>query len=431
MSVIHLIGLNHRTDQVELREKFALTEFTTPDKWPFLCHKKCISSVQDKLAVKESLILSTCNRVEMIVVYDGDYEDLLKVWCDIRHADINELRACMYHYQDEEAIRHLFRVASSLDSLVLGEPQILGQLKAAYRLSVHAGHAGLLINRLLHKAFSVAKRVRSETAVASSAVSISYAAVELAKRIFDDMSQNKALLLGAGEMAELAAMHLVNSGIKELKIVNRTLARAEELAQKIGGQAFPFDALKECLVDTDIMISSTGAMEAIIHPELMQEVMQKRKKRPMFLIDIAMPRDIDPAVNHLDNVYVYDIDDLKEVVEENLANRKHEAAKAAQIVDEEVKAFEFWRGFLKLKPTILDIEKKGDKIAAEEVAKTLKNLEHLGIHNPELQDMLEKMAHAIVKKCHHAPLEYLHNSYKHNNGEQNTATLRSILKLDE
>ena len=162
----------------------------------------------------------------------------------------------------------------------------------------------------------MAKRVRSETAVASSAVSISYAAVELAKRIFDDMSQNKALLLGAGEMAELAAMHLVNSGIKELKIVNRTLARAEELAQKIGGEAFPFDALEDCLVDTDIMISSTGAMEAIIHPELMQRVMQKRKKRPMFLIDIAMPRDIDPAVNHLDNVYVYDIDDLKEVVEE-------------------------------------------------------------------------------------------------------------------
>lgn len=431
MSVIHLIGLNHRTAQVEIREKFALTEFTSPEKWPFLCHKRCISSVQDKLAVKESLILSTCNRVEMIVVYDGNYEDLLKVWCDVRHADINELRACMYHYQDEEAIRHLFRVASSLDSLVLGEPQILGQLKAAYRLSVQAGHAGLLINRLLHKAFSVAKRVRSETAVASSAVSISYAAVELAKRIFDDMSQNKALLLGAGEMAELAAMHLVNSGIKELKIVNRTLARAEELAQKIGGEAFPFDALEDCLVDTDIMISSTGAMEAIIHPELMQRVMQKRKKRPMFLIDIAMPRDIDPAVNHLDNVYVYDIDDLKEVVEENLANRKQEAAKAAQIVDEEVKAFEFWRGFLKLKPTILAIEEKGDKIAHEEVAKTLKNLEHMGIHSPELQDALEKMAHAIVKKCHHAPLEYLHNSYKHNNGEQNTATLRSILKLDE
>lgn len=431
MSVIHLIGLNHRTAQVEIREKFALTEFTTPEKWPFLCHKHCISSVQDKLAVKESLILSTCNRVEMIVVYDGDYEDLLKVWCDIRHADINELRACMYHYQDEEAIRHVFRVASSLDSLVLGEPQILGQLKAAYRLSVQAGQAGLFINRLLHKAFSVAKRVRSETAVASSAVSISYAAVELAKRIFDDMSRNKALLLGAGEMAELAAMHLVNSGIQELKIVNRTLARAEELAQKIGGQAFPFDALKDCLVDTDIMISSTGAMQAIIHPELMQEVMQKRKNRSMFLIDIAMPRDIDPAVNNLDNVYVYDIDDLKEVVEENLANRKQEAAKASQIVDEEVKAFEFWRGFLKLQPTILDIEKKGDKIVQEEVAKTLRNIEHMGIHNPQLHDALEKMAHAIVKKCHHAPLEYLHNSYKHNNGEQNTALLRSILKLDD
>ncbi len=430
MPIIHLIGLNHRTAQVEIREKFTLTEFTAPETWPFLCHKRSISSVQNKLAVKESLILSTCNRVEMIVVYDGDYEDLLKVWCEVRGADINELRACMYHYEDEDAIRHLFRAASSLDSLVLGEPQILGQLKAAYRLSVQAGHAGLLINRLLHKAFSVAKRVRSETAVASSAVSISYAAVELAKRIFDNMGENKALLLGAGEMAELAAMHLMNGGIKELKIVNRTFARAEELARKIGGEAFSFEVLEECLADTDIMISSTGAMEAIIRPDLMQRVMQKRKKRPMFLIDIAMPRDIDPAVNNLDNVYVYDIDDLKEVVEENLANRKQEATKAGQIVDEEVKAFEFWRGSLTLKPTILDIENKGNKIAEEEVAKTLKNLEHLGINNAELHDVLEKMAHAIVKKCHHAPLEFLHNSYKHHNGEQNTGIVRNILKLD-
>lgn len=431
MSTIHLIGLNHRTAQVEVREKFALVEFTSPEKWPFLCHKQGISSVENKLAVKESLILSTCNRVEMIVVYDGDYEDLLKVWCETKGADINELRACMYHYEDMEAVRHLFRVASSLDSLVLGEPQILGQLKAAYRLSVNAGHAGLLINRLLHKAFSVAKRVRSETAVASSAVSISYAAVELAKRIFDDMSEHKALLLGAGEMAELAAMHLMHCGIKELKIVNRTLSRAEELVQKIGGEAYTFDALESCLVDTDIVISSTGSMEPIIHAEFMQDVMQKRKKRPMFLIDIAMPRDIDPAVNHLDNVYVYDIDDLKEVVEENLANRKTEASKASQIVDEEVKAFEFWRGSLSLMPTIMDIENKGSKIASEEVAKTLRNLEHLGIHSAQLQEALEKMAHSIVRKCHHAPLDYLHNSYKHNSGEQNTALIRQVLKLDE
>ncbi len=431
MSTIHLIGLNHRTAQVEIREKFALVEYTSPENWPFLCHKNCRSSVQNKLAVKESLILSTCNRVEIIAVYDGSYEDLMNVWCQTRGADINELRACMYHYEDEEAIRHLFRVASSLDSLVLGEPQILGQLKAAYRLSVAAGHAGLLINRLLHKAFSVAKRVRSETAVASSAVSISYAAVELAKRIFEDMSEHKALLLGAGEMAELAAMHLVQSGIRELKIVNRTLSRAEELVNKIGGEAFEFNALEDCLCDTDIVISSTGSMEPIIHQELMTRVMQKRKKRPMFLIDIAMPRDIDPAVNHLDNVYVYDIDDLKEVVEENLANRKVEATKAAQIVDEEVKFFELWRGSLQLKPTILAIEDKGKNIINEEVHRTLKRFDHLGIRGEQVEEALEKMAHAIVRKCHHAPLEFLQNSYKHNNDTQNTGIIRKVLGLDE
>lgn len=431
MSTIHLIGLNHRTAQVEIREKFALVEYTSPENWPFLCHKNCCSSVKNKLAVKESLILSTCNRVEIIAVYDGSYEDLMNVWCQTRGADINELRACMYHYEDEEAIRHLFRVASSLDSLVLGEPQILGQLKAAYRLSVAAGHAGLLINRLLHKAFSVAKRVRSETAVASSAVSISYAAVELAKRIFEDMSEHKALLLGAGEMAELAAMHLVQSGIRELKIVNRTLSRADELVNKIGGEAFEFNALEDCLCDTDIVISSTGSMEPIIHQELMTRVMQKRKKRPMFLIDIAMPRDIDPAVNHLDNVYVYDIDDLKEVVEENLANRKVEATKAAQIVDEEVKFFELWRGSLQLKPTILAIEDKGKNIINEEVHRTLKRFDHLGIRGEQVEEALEKMAHAIVRKCHHAPLEFLQNSYKHNNDTQNTGIIRKVLGLDE
>ena len=383
------------------------------------------------LQLKNSLILSTCNRVEIIAVYDGSYEDLMQEWCKTRGADINELRACMYHYKDEEAIRHLFRVASSLDSLVLGEPQILGQLKSAYRLSVAAGHAGLLINRLLHKAFSVAKRVRSETAVASSAVSISYAAVELAKRIFDDMSEHKALLLGAGEMAELAAMHLVQSGIRELKIVNRTLSRAEELVGKIGGEAFEFSALEDCLCDTDIVISSTGSMEPIIYQELMSRVMQKRKKRPMFLIDIAMPRDIDPAVNHIDNVYVYDIDDLKEVVEENLANRKAEAMKATQIVDEEVKSFELWCGSLQLKPTILAIEDKGKNIIEEEIYRTMKRLDHLGIRNKEIEQALEKMAHAIVRKCHHAPLEFLQNSYKHNHNTQNTGIVRKVLGLDE
>ena len=326
---------------------------------------------------------------------------------------------------------HLFRVASSLDSLVLGEPQILGQLKSAYRLSVEANHAGIMVNKLLHKSFSVAKRVRSETGVASSAVSISYAAVELAKRIFDDMSKHEALLLGAGEMAELAAMHLINNGISRLCIVNRTFSRAEELANRIGGEALAFESLKDCLLSTDIVISSTGSVEPIIYADTMRDVMKQRKNRPMFFIDIAMPRDIDPAVNNLDGVYVYDIDDLKEVVEENLAQRKDEALKAAAIVEEESHNFELWHGSLSLKPTILDIEEKGNSIAQEELQTTLKRLEKLGIAGEEVRKALEKMAASIVRKCHHAPLRHLALSYKHNQGENGIAVVRQILKLDD
>lgn len=433
MKKIHLIGLNHRTAAVEIREKFALTEFTTPLAWPFSRTKNSETheNTSLKLAIDEALILSTCNRVEIVAIYDGSADDLIQAWCDTRGASFEELYPYVYCYEGKDAVMHLFQVASSLDSLVLGEPQILGQLKSAYRLSVEAKHAGLMINNLLHKSFSVAKRVRSETGVASSAVSISYAAVELAKRIFDDMSKHEALLLGAGEMAELAAIHLMNNGIAKLCIVNRTYSRAEELAKRIGGESRAFESLTDCLLSTDIVISSTGSQVPIIDEDMMREVMKQRKNRPMFFIDIAMPRDIDPAVNNLDSVYVYDIDDLKEVVEENLAQRKDEALKAAAIVDEESANFELWRGSLTLQPTILDIEEKGDLIIKSELQRTIKRLAKLGIGGVELEAALEKMANSIVRKCHHAPLRYLALSYRHNQSESCIGTVRKILKLDE
>ncbi len=488
MSKIYLIGLNHKTATVEIREKFALTEFTSAEKWPFSrnhlgtrkkkphncrlqvdsvkcvgcgkfvtsdqggrCtaktrwfrkqHATVLQSAQEnalqqevlaskKLPVLESLILSTCNRVEILCFYDGNPDDILKAWAEARGEDVESLRPYAYCYEGEEAVLHLYKVAASLDSLVLGEPQILGQLKSAYRLSMQAGQAGIMVNKILHKAFYAAKRVRTETAVASNAVSISYAAVELAKRIFDDMSQHEALLLGAGEMAELAAMHLMTNSIQKLRIVNRTFARAEELVTRIGGEAFPFEALRDCLVEADIVISSTGAQQAIINAEFMLDIMKERKNRPMFFIDIAMPRDIDPDVNTIDNIYVYDIDDLKEVVEENLAQRRGEALKAEAIVQEESIAFEAWRKSLALKPTILDIEDKGQEIIDVEMERTLKRLAKLGIEGQEIEDALEKMATAIVRKCHDAPLRHLSNSYKHNPSQASIVTIRQILNLD-
>ena len=434
---IHLMGLNHRTAAVEVREKFALTGFTAPETWLFPRRGSAACPAmaqpgQDGSLVEESLILSTCNRVEVTAVIDDEAHpdggaELIRTWSEACGRASGELAPYVYHFTGREAVEHLFNVASSLDSLVLGEPQILGQLKKAYRLAVQAGQAGTLLNRLLHMAFSVAKRVRTETAVASNAVSISYAAVELAKRIFDDMENHGALLIGAGEMAELAAMHLKKSGVRSMTIVNRTRARADELAEKIGGKAAPFEDLSLCLEQADIVISSTGAQDAIIGPDMVKAILKRRRNRPMFFIDIAMPRDIDPAVNNFDNVYLYDIDDLKEVVEENQAQRREEAAKARAIVREETDVFEEWRGSLELKPTIMDIIGRGEEFSAFVVEKTMKRL---GTEDPAVREALEQMAKALMNKANHAPLEYLRDSYRHNRNLSAVATVRAALGLD-
>lgn len=420
---IHLIGLNHRTAAVEIRERFALADYCSPETWAVPCVD----------GIAEALILSTCNRVEVLVVGKGDAprQRALTCWSRARNKTPDELTPYIYQYRDDEAVRHLFSVASSLDSLVLGEPQILGQLKTAYRKAVDADTAGLIVNKLLHKSFSVAKRVRTETAVASSAVSISYAAVELAKRIFDDMGSHEALLVGAGEMAELAAMHLMQAGIRRIRVVNRTMSRAEELAKLIGGEAVPFERLFDYLVDADIVISSTGAPDAIIRADDMRDVLRRRKHRPMFLIDIAMPRDIDPDVNNLDNIYLYDIDDLKEVVEENLAQRRGEAEKAKTIVDEEVESFSTWVRSLALQPTIVDMVRRGEDIMREELALTFKRL---GTVDDTTREALEVMADSLVRRFNHAPLAFLRNGF-HEGEESGHAmqaidTIRRVFQLD-
>ena len=333
---IYLIGLNYRTAGVEVRERFALTDHCSKDTWAIPLRPSGENDSAET-TLDEALILSTCNRVEILAVGQGDVPGLiLEAWASAKNRKAVELAPYVYIHKGREAIAHLFTVASSLDSMVLGEPQILGQLKGAYRKATLAGTTKTIINRLLHKSFSVAKRVRTETGIAASAVSISYAAVELAKRIFGDMGQYQAMLIGAGEMAELAATHLIQAGISNVKVANRTYQRAKELAAEFKGEAVPFEHLFEHLADVDIIISSTGSPEAIIRARDIKDVLKRRKYRPMFFIDIAVPRDIDPDVNNVDNVYLYDIDDLKEVVEENLAHRRVEAEKAQGILAESV-----------------------------------------------------------------------------------------------
>lgn len=392
---ISLVGLNHRTASVDIREKFSLSELCDADNWAI----PCIG------AIREAMILSTCNRVEVVAIGDDQLDSqVLSSWAAVKNSSLPELSPYIYSFFNTEAIKHIFSVASSIDSMVLGEPQILGQLKKAYRNSVNTGHSGPVLNRLLHKSFSVAKRVRNETAIAANAVSISYAAVELAKRIFGEMNSHKAMLIGAGEMAELAAMHLLQTGINEIVILNRTFEHGLALAQKFSGRAENFEKLIQTLPEVDIIIASTGAREPILKLNDVKNILKIRKNRPMFFIDIAVPRDIDPAINQLDNIYLYDIDDLKEVVEENLSARQNEAEKAKKIIDEEVLDFSRWLENLQSKPTILDLIDKGHKIAEEEVEKTLK---HISSGQEVTRQTLEVMANAIVKKLSHDPIIFL------------------------
>lgn len=416
---ISLIGLNHRTASVDIREKFALSQFCAPDNWAVPCTGE----------LKESFILSTCNRVEVLGIgQNNSTNELLSHWAGKCGSAVSELGRYIYSYHNLDAVRHVFEVASSLDSMVLGEPQILGQLKNAYRKAVEAKCAGSILNRLMHKAFSVAKRVRNETGIAASAVSISYAAVELAKRIFNDFSRHKAMLIGAGEMAELAALHLSQAGVSEILVLNRTLPRAMELAQRFHGRGVPFDTLYKNLLDVDIVISSTASNDLVLKLQDVKDILRQRKNRPIFFIDIAVPRDIDPLVNTLDNIYLYDIDDLKELVEENQASRRDEAGKAHEIVQEEVEDFGHWLQQIKVQPLVLELIERGEKAAQQELKRAMRKL---GPLEPEKREILEHMAQSIVRKMNHDPFMYLKEA---ENSSQDVADrmekLRYIFNLD-
>ena len=416
---IVLVGLNYRTASIDIREKFSLADFCAPENWAIPCSN----------SVRESLILSTCNRVEVCAVGEkGLKEQILSLWTRAINVSVNEILPYIYFYSNQEAVRHLFSVAASIDSMVLGEPQILGQLKNAYRNSVNSGNSGLILNRLLHNSFSVAKRVRNETAVGNNAVSISYAAAELSKRIFGDMSSHTALLIGAGEMAELAAQHLLQAGIKEIIVVNRTEEKANLLAKKFSGRWTSFEKLIHVLPEADIIISSTGSPEPVLKVRDVQNILKLRKNRPMFFIDIAVPRDIDPAINELDNIYLYDIDDLKEVVEENINSRLMEAEKAKHIIAEEVAKFSIWLENLQYQPIIETLFHRGESIASEEIKKTLK---HLRTQDMEDKNALELMAASIIKKLLHEPINYLKFGSAGKNGQNERISLmRKMFNLD-
>lgn len=391
---VFVIGLNHKTADIDVREKLA-----------FNGHKleEGLLRLKELPEVEEAMILSTCNRVELYVNVRDTIkasESIKRFLSEFHNINRESLSNALYSNEDVNAVRHIFRVASSLDSMVVGEPQILGQLKDAFELALEKKTTGILLNKLMKKAISVAKRVRTETRIAENAVSISFAAVELAKKIFTDLSGKSFILLGAGEMAELAARHLMNSGVKEVIVANRTYERACELAKEFNGRPVKFDEFPQEMVRTDIVICSTGAQRYVLMKDQMQKIMKERKQKSVFIIDISVPRNIDPEINELANVYLYDIDDLQGIVDTNILERHKEAEKAERIIEEEIETFLRWQSSLDSVPTIVALRDKAEKIRREELDKLLNKLS--GLSEKE-KEAIEYMASAIINKLIHPP----------------------------
>jgi len=385
-----VIGWNFRKTPVEIRDSLALTPKEQVELGLQLRTRFNLGGV---------VILSTCNRTELYLVnaeqqLDQIIEMLESYW------NLYELRERAYTIQNLDGVRHLFRVASSLDSMVLGEPQILGQLKDAFQSFNEADLTGKLLHPLFTRAFSTAKRVRTETSVASNAVSVSYAAVELAKHIFEDLSKQTVMVVGAGEMAELAVRHLMRNGISELFVTNRTFLSAAKLAEKFQGLAVPFEHLERHLHQADIILSSTGARDFIITKEMVKNCLRRRRGRSMFFIDIAVPRDIDPEINELNGTFCYDIDDLQTLVSQNQVERKKQSINAEEIIENELLKLELWFKSLSAVPTIRSLRKAFHSIAEEEMVKSFKNLKNI----PESErKKVEQLVHRLIHKLLHDP----------------------------
>lgn len=391
--------MSHKTAPVEVREQLAVAcrAETNPLRMlPRLEH------------VDELVYLSTCNRVEFLFTCANLNAGIKEIKALLRtHVGLSSsspLDSYLYIYEDLAAVEHLFMVASSLDSMVLGEPQILGQLKTAYRDSVEYRTVKTVLNRLLHKAFSVAKRVRTETCIGSCAVSVSYAAVELARKIFGELKDKRVLLIGAGEMAELAAEHFMAQGVRHMTVANRTLERAMELAQRFKAETVSFDRFLDALKGVDIVLSSTGAREPIIRYQDIKSRMRERRNKPLFFIDIAVPRDIEPKINQIDNVFLYDIDDLQGVIDLNRDERRNQAQLARHIIDEETIKFKTWLNSLSAVPTIVSIREKAETIRRNELRKTFGQLSRL---DEREREAIEVLTQSIIKKLLHDPIVFL------------------------
>src|SRR6266550_1407697 len=400
---IVIVGMNHRSAPIEVRESVAFENAYIRD---------ALGLLSAYPSIQESVILSTCNRVEVVAVASDHlsaFEEIKTFFAAQRahrsHDNLAELAEHIYSYHGADAVRHLFRVAASLDSMVVGEPQILGQLKDYYQAAQRTGTVSAILHRLFHRSFSVAKRVRTETGIASRAVSVSSVAVELAKRIFDRLDDKTVMLIGAGKMGDLMARHLQRSGVHSLMVTNRTFERAVELAGRIHGSPILFEDFPRYLTLADLVIGCTGSPEILVDAGTVDKVLRERKQKAMFLIDIGDRRNFDPAINEIDNVYLYNIDDLKGVAEGNLQERSNEAEKAEGIVQEEVHAFTRWIDSLEQVATATALRQRLEEIRQRELERSLGgNLRDL---SEKQREALEDMTTAMMNKILHAPMSHL------------------------
>jgi len=416
---ILVVGLNHNTAPIEVREKLA---FNGP---------KLEEGLRDIFAlehVNEVVLLSTCNRVEMYTcVNDTDRasEDIKSFISSFHGIERGLLDESLYFHAGADGVLHAFRVAASLDSMIVGEAQILGQIKESFEFSLERKATGVMLNKLMKKAISVAKRVRTETRIAESAVNISSAAVDLARKIFTHLNEKSVLLLGAGDMAELAAKHLMSNGVRDVTVANRTYETGCALAEQMGGRAVEFSVFPSEMEMSDIVICSTGAPEYVVTKDLMQGVMKARKQKPVFIIDISVPRNIDPGINRLENVYLYDVDDLRSVADAGLEERKKEAAKGEAIVAEEVDTFLRWRASLDAVPTIVALREKAEEIRRDELDKVFAKLPELGDMERKL---VEQLAASIVNKLIHPPTAALKQDAE--DKDELVATIKRLYGID-
>jgi glutamyl-tRNA reductase len=397
-----LVGVNHKTAPIELRERIAISPEQLAEA------TRALAGVP---GVAECMIVSTCNRVEMLAEVESHSTDLAGFLYRQFDLQPSSLAPHIYSHYDQNAVRHLFRVASSLDSMVVGEPQILGQLKEAFSVARGTGTIDSELEHLLQSAFAVAKRVRTETAIGSNSVSIASVAVELARKIFGSLHGRSVFLVGAGKMSELAARHLVQQGVGAILVANRTEERARQLAAPLKGRVIPFESVYEAGSEADIIISSTGASHPIFRPEHGQEFMHRRRNRPMFFIDIAVPRDVDPAVNQIEGIFVYDIDDLQQVAASHIAARKLQADEAESLIAAEVERFHQRRRTVNVAPAIVCLQQQAEEVRQTELRRAQGRL---GTLSAEQLAAVEALTRSLVNKFLHPPMNALKQAARDN-----------------